>query len=439
MDLGASISDNARFRIAYCVPVPAGAGTSDSSFLHQRLILEGLRSRRHQVTFVGLRGLSEVVTSAGGEQPAAVARTWSAAAWFKFSSRLAWRAQQWVRLPYLNVFSNLETYDACLRCLPGHDIVQERNGLYKMGVAMACRRRHIPFVYFFDADDVLEHDLFGEPLRGILRWRAKQVLRYNLASADRVVCLSRYAKDRLVNAWKVPESKIAVFPNCVDVERFRQHPEARSELRDQLGIQDGPAIVFVGSLFPYQDITVLLKAFALVSREFPGARLLVAGGQQEELEHRATEAGIAGATHFLGFQTHDAIPRLLAAGDIAVAPYRKFDEGKFLGSSMKVFEYMAAGLAVIATGIGQIRDIIQDGRNGVLVPPEEPQALAAALRKLIDDAELRGRLGIQARRDAETRYSHGQYLARLEMLYGSVLHRSRGAAAQEVEQPDRPV
>jgi glycosyltransferase involved in cell wall biosynthesis len=90
-------------------------------------------------------------------------------------------------------------------------------------------------------------------------------------------------------------------------------------------------------------------------------------------------------------------------------------------SPLKLFEYMATGAAVVASGVGQVADVLQDGSNGLLVPPGDASAMAAAVRRLIDDAPLRSRLGRQAREDAVRKHSWEQYLSRLERLYQAVI------------------
>ena len=435
----ASISPRA-YRIAYCMPVLRPSNTDDSSFLQQMLIMNGLKARGHALTFIAPSDLSEVVCTADIDRLQFVPRTWSRSFGFRVLSKVCWRIQQLIGIPYLNVFSNLRWFDAYLRCLPGHDIVQERNGIYKMGVAMACRRLHLPYVYFFDADDVLEHDLFGRSLTGILRWRAKQVIRYNLKTAARVVCLSTFARERLRTTWNVPDEKIAIIPNAVDTNRFRPHPEARTAIRKKLGFGDELIIIFVGSFVPYQDISVLLEAFSVVQKDRRDARLLLVGGgeQQQKMVQQAADLGIADSTKFIGFQQHAEIPRLLGAADIGVAPYRKIENESFLGSSMKLFEYMASGLPVVTSDVGQISEVVQDGVNGLLVPAEDVQSLATALRKLIAGPQFRSRLGEQARKDASAKYSWDQYISRFESLYMSILNGGFSAGVDEGNKSKRP-
>jgi glycosyltransferase involved in cell wall biosynthesis len=418
-----TIADKCPYHIAYCMPVLRPPGTEDSSFLQQMLIMNGLRARGHALTFFAPYDLCEVVGATDISKPEFVDRTWTKKNWFTILSKLCWRMQRWIGIPYLNVFSNLRWFDAYLKCLPGHDIVQERNGIYKMGAARACRHLRLPYVYFFDADDILEHDLFGRALSGILRWRAKQVLRYNLKTAVRIICLSTFAKAHLKAIWKVPEEKIVIIPNAVDIDHFRPLPEARAEVRRKLGLDDCPLIVFVGGFVPYQDIIVLLEAFASVQKEWRDAHLLLVGeGEQyRKMVQHATDLGIADSTKFVGFQPHAEIPRLLSAADIAVAPYHKIDDERFLGSSMKIFEYMAVGLPIVASDVGQISEVIQNGVNGLLCPVEDAQALAAALKRLLADSQLRSRLGQQARKDSADKYSWEQYIPRFEKLYESIL------------------
>ncbi len=86
-------------------------------------------------------------------------------------------------------------------------------------------------------------------------------------------------------------------------------------------------------------------------------------------------------------------------------------------SPMKLFEYMASGKAVVASAMGQVRDVVKDGENGLLVPPGDETALADAVNRLIEDVSLRERLGMQAREDAVRYHSWEQYLSRLEAVF----------------------
>jgi glycosyltransferase involved in cell wall biosynthesis len=124
---------------------------------------------------------------------------------------------------------------------------------------------------------------------------------------------------------------------------------------------------------------------------------------------------------FTGFLKQEDVFRRVNAADIAVAPYTKMDPAQFIGSPMKLFEYMAAGKPVVATRIGQIEEVIKDGNNGFSVPPGDSQALAGCLLRLIRDPGLRERLGAQARRDAVQKYSWDDYILRLESLYREVI------------------
>ncbi len=418
-------SSKSSLKVAYCLPVYRSPDTSDTSILQQMLIAAGLKAHGHALTFIAPQGLADIVCTTDLHVPTPAPRTWSRTIWFELASKLAWRVQQGLGVPYLNVFSNYRLFDACLQCLPGHDIVQERNGLYRVGVAMACKWLKLPYILFFDGDDIFEHDFADEPITGILRWRAEQTIRYNLTTADCVICVSETAKARLVRVWQVPEDKIAVFPNGVDVNLYQPYPELRSQVRASLGVGSDPLLIFVGSFFPWQDVTVLLDAFAQLLATWPHARLVLVGdGQQRQaMGHYATELGLDRSVQFTGFLPHSQVPHLVSAADIAVAPYTKMKPGLFCGSSMKVFEYMASNTPVVASDQGQISEVIQDGVNGLLVPPGDAQALAAALKKLIDYPDLRSRLGQQARQDAIKEHSWEHYITHLEQVYKSVISR----------------
>jgi len=412
-----------RYRIAYCLPVFRPSDTTDTSILLQNLIMEKLKARGYALTLVAPKDMEDVICTVDLTDPKLVERTWSKTGWFNLASRATWHLQRWLGIPYLNVFANLRLYDAGLQCLPGHDIIQERIGLYKMGIAMACKHLNLPYILFFDSDEILEHDLFGTPIKGLLLRRASQAIRYNLANAARILCVSTLAKTHLVNSWQIPNEKIEVFPNAVDVQRFCPDPGSRAEIKARLGIGEAPMLLFVGSFFPYQDIRTLLDGFARVVMDYPQARLVLVGeGEQyKEMVQYAGGLGLNGSVIFTGFLRHTDIPSMMSAADIAIASYIRIKAEKFLGSSMKLVEYMSSGTAVIASDNGQISEVIQDGFNGILVPASDVNALENAMKRLIGDSQFRQTLGQQARKDAMQRFSWDTYISRLESIYASVI------------------
>jgi glycosyltransferase involved in cell wall biosynthesis len=406
-------------QIAFCLPKLTGG----ADLLQQMRIATGLQARGHTLTFIAPRDLSETICTRDIQSATIAPRTWSNRAWFNLASRVTWRLQQLVGVPYLNVFSNYCLYDACLQCLPGHDVVHERNGLYKMGVAMACKKLGLPYLLFFDADDLFELDFLGTPITGILRWRAKQIIRYTLSVADGIICVSQATRLRLINVWHVPSEKIAVFPNGVDVDLYKPYPDKRRDIRASLGLSDQPVVIYVGSFYRWHDVATLLDAFVQVLPIFPNAILLLIGDGENRLamEKYAHELGIEHAVKFTGRLAHSEIPYLINAADIAVSPYPKMEEA-WWGSSMKLFEYLASGSSIIASNIGeQVSEVIQDGVNGLLVEPGDAAALASALMKLIINPGLRSRLGQRAREDAVMKYSWDQYLTRLESVYEEII------------------
>ena len=141
----------------------------------------------------------------------------------------------------------------------------------------------------------------------------------------------------------------------------------------------------------------MIEAFAIVAAQTPGARLLIVGNGPERavLEALVSARGLREAVHFTGAVYHADVPALLSRIDVAVAPYPPLPH--FYFSPLKIYEYMAAGLAVIASRSGQIPQLLEDGLSGLLYRPGDAGELAAALERLRRDPELRRRLGRAAR------------------------------------------
>jgi glycosyltransferase involved in cell wall biosynthesis len=298
----------------------------------------------------------------------------------------------------------------------------ERNILYRFGAAMACKRLRLPYILYFEADDILEHDYMGKPITGLLRWRARAAARYNLNAADCVICVSEATRIHLIQNWRISGEKIVVFPNAADVHRFRPDPEASAALRSSLGVDNRPLIFFVGGFYEWHDVKTILDAFAQMLVAYPDACLILVGdgAQRLTMMQHSSDLGISHAVRFTGKVAHAEVPRLMAAADVAVVPYPPINRELWL-SPLKLFEYMASGTAIVASAVGQLTEVLQDGYNGLLVPPGDIPAMTDALKKLIGDPFLCARLGQQAREDAVEKYSWDRYISRLDQLFAAVI------------------
>jgi glycosyltransferase involved in cell wall biosynthesis len=186
--------------------------------------------------------------------------------------------------------------------------------------------------------------------------------------------------------------RVHVIPNGVDPERFR--PDVP---RAAPGPPGTFTVGFVGSMKRWHGLPVLIEAFARLQTRVAAARLLLVGAGPEDAAVRAALAGrgLARVSCLTGAVAPGDVPAFLTSMDAAVAPYP--EASGFYFSPLKVYEYMAAGRAVVASGVGQLADVIQHGVTGLLGPPGDAAALAGALERLQRQPELGARLGRAAR------------------------------------------
>ncbi len=223
---------------------------------------------------------------------------------------------------------------------------------------------------------------------------AKAVEKQVLGKADAILAVSSQLANYLV-ASGIERRKIHVIPNGADTEIFEAAP-SRKECRKSVGFREEFVIGFVGSLKRWHGVDILLTAFESFADRFPNVRLVVIGtGPEEETLRQETASSQFSRQIFLtGAVPHSEIPAYLRSFDVAVAPFR--NTKNFYFSPIKLFEYMAAGLPIVASGIGQLEQVIEDGQDGLLFEAESPQSLTMRLEELYHSKPLRQRLADNA-------------------------------------------
>lgn len=291
---------------------------------------------------------------------------------------------------------------AALPTLPALDLIYERHALFAHAAMEVARILGLPSVLEVNApliEEQARHRTLALPTE------AEASARRAFGSAATVVAVSpevaRYA------ARFGAEARTTVIPNAVDPARF---PPRRAP--------DGPFTVgFLGTLKPWHDVATLIDALALLrAGALPEARLLIVGDGPERpaLEARLAATGLTDAVTFTGALPPAAVPAALARMHAAAAPYAA--DAPFYFSPLKLYEYMAAGLPVVASDVGDLAAVV--GRTGIAVPPGDAAALAAALARLGRNPDLRTRLGQAARAEVLAHHSWDGVAGRVFDLAG---------------------
>jgi glycosyltransferase involved in cell wall biosynthesis len=261
----------------------------------------------------------------------------------------------------------------------------------------------------------------GEPLR---RFLDREIV---ARGVDRFIAISRADERRMTEVEGIDPGRTLYMPiGLPALPAVDDH-----DVRAQLGIDPGaPVIGAVALLRPQKALDVLLRATALLAREWPGIQLLLVGRgpEQQALERLAQELDIAQAVRFLGYRTD--VPNVLHALDVAVS------SSDFEGTPAVMIEYMDAGLPVVATAVGGVPDVIEHGVHGLLVPPQDPPALAGAVAELLRDPQRGREMGARGQERRHREFGLDVMVQRLEALYCELLSARMGARGHRTEGPN---
>lgn len=286
---------------------------------------------------------------------------------------------------------------------------------------------------------VVVHTFHGHVLRGYfspVKTEAFRQLERGLARVnDVLIAVSPEVRDDLVGLGVAPPEKIAVIRLGLDLDtRLAAPPDARVALRRELGIpQDAFLAAWLGRMTEIKRADQLLHAFAAARTEVEEAHLLVVGDGplRHALEQLAHELGLASSCHFTGFRAD--VGSIYAASDAVVLTSANE------GTPVTVIEAQAAGRPVVSTDVGGVRDIVDDGRSGFVVPPGDVGALADRLIRLAGDRALRERLGRAGTARARERYSVPRLVCDVDLLYRELLEQAELRSCGVVGAGPRPL
>jgi glycosyltransferase involved in cell wall biosynthesis len=300
------------------------------------------------------------------------------------------------------------------------DIVHAHMPRASVPAAILARLAGVPVVISHEHGSELE----GKTARRLLD-------RYIVATlSTKMLAVSEWDRTNIIASEGIPPQRIDVLHNGIP-----SPPERGPDLRVELGLApEVPLIGAVGRLFPEKGYEELIRAATLMRERGRALRCVIVGDGREwhedQLRSLIEELGVGAEVTMLGRRTD--VADVIRSLDVAVLSSRRE------GSPLAMLEYMAGGAPIVATAVGGVPELIEDGEHGLLVPPGDPAALSAAIERLLDDRSLAARLGAAAKARQRAEYDLDVVVERLQQLYIELYERSRKRARRPRPAPRWP-
>lgn len=407
-----------RLKIGYLWQSASADLTQNSATtLHIKAVIEGLERRGHSVTLVTFeQGAIQSTSDRLNWQPADLGLNQHRA--FRLFERGVRGVQSRLRLPYLNLFDSFRFSEACISALADCDLLYERYWPLNYGGVITARRLGIPLVLEINGELSEDYAHLGLQLSR-LQWATLGLMvRLMFRQVAHSVAVGERIKTQMAERWRIDPTRVSVIVNGTEYDLFAES-RCAAQVRQAYQLPAGPLIGFVGGFKPWHGVEVLIRAFQQLHRHHPetGLVLIGDGPEREEMKHLVDSLGLNRAVRFLGRREIHEVAEILAAVDIATAPYCNRQET----IGMKLFDYMAAGKAIVVSGQNQQNSVLEHLHTGWVVEPGDVHTLAEALCTLVEDPSLRARLGENAQHQAKAHHTWDQTVAKIEQLCFGIL------------------
>ena len=293
-----------------------------------------------------------------------------------------------------------------------------------------ARRARVPVVYevrAFWEDAAVDH---GTTTEGSLRYRTTRAMEsFALRRADHVTTICEGLRGDIA-ARGIPQQRIAVIPNAVDVSAFQFGALPDPGLRSKLGLDGAIVLGFCGSFYAYEGIHLLIDAAHRMLPRHPNLRVLLVGGgpQEENLKAQVARLGMAQQVIFTGRVPQAEVQRYYELIDVLAYPRLSMRLTELV-TPLKPLEAMAQGRMFVASDVGGHRELVRDGETGFLFPAGDAAALERAIEAMLARREQWPQIKAQARRFVESERTWTSSVARYDEVYRSALGRFGRAAA----------
>lgn len=364
---------------------------------HIRHIIHEWRKLNHQVRFIG--GINSIF--------------WQSDDLYRFQrienqqknllERSIRKTQTITHLPYLNYFESNHYSKIVLRYLANVDCLYERASWMSYGGLLASKKMNIPLILEFNGDPLQDLRSKGQHPRGVQLAISSSLFRNTLAGATHLIASGQGWKNNLIEKWKISPQKISVVENgTILVNLLRRENLANFQ---ETSPDSQIKIAYLGGFYPWHGTKIAVKAFQRLICDGTNAQLIMIGdgSDLEDTKNLATSLGMEDKVVFTGALPPEEYGEILASCHIGLTPYCGWSEY----SGLKLFDYKAAGLAIIASGENGQPETLVHNKTGIIVPPCDEDALINAMKLLIKDREFTVTLGQQSRFEAEAKHSWG--------------------------------